>query len=220
VDLTFVEGVAAVVSGVIVFCGSVWLLLSMVMGPRLAYFISASLTLGFLLIMGVVWSINPLGPIGKPPEWDAVAIGEEASEIDFGPASDYPDAPWVEPNQDDSVELSEAAELGTDSLDYLASEIAEKRVRSFTNAADAAANSDTVRFLQQGEDQYGAVTLEAVPGAEGGPVITIMKRDPGNPLGPPRTITAGTFLLFAAHLFGLSRAEKRARELADARGAR
>ena len=53
-DLTFVEGVAAVVSGVIVFCGSVWLLLSMVMGPRLAYFISASLTLGFLLIMGVV----------------------------------------------------------------------------------------------------------------------------------------------------------------------
>jgi hypothetical protein len=218
VDLTFVEGIAAVVSGIVVFCGSVWLLLTMVMGPRLAYFVAATTTLGFLLIMGVVWSINPLGPVGKLPEWDAVAIGEQASDIDFGPAADYPDSPWVEPNQDDQVELTEAAELGTDAIDYLASEIAEQRVRTFTDAADAAANSDTVRFLQQGDTQYGAVTLEAVPGAEGGPVITVMRRDPGNPLGPPRTITAGTFLLFAAHLVGLSRAEKKARRLAEARG--
>lgn len=219
-DLTFIEGIAAVGSGIIVFCGSVWLLLTMVMGPRLAYFVSASLTLGFLLIMGVVWSINPLGPVGKLPEWDPIAIGESASEIDFGPAASYPDSPWRAPNQDDQVELTEAAELGTDSLDYLASEIAERRVRSFTDAADAAANSDSVRFLQQGDTEYGAVTLEAVPGAEGGPVITVMRRDPGDPLGPPRMITAGTFLLFAAHLFGLSRAEKRARRLAEAREGR
>ncbi len=53
-DLTFVEGIAAAVSGIIIFCGSVWLLLTMIMGARLAYFVSASLFLGFILIKGVV----------------------------------------------------------------------------------------------------------------------------------------------------------------------
>ncbi len=62
-DAIFVEGVAAVLAGIIVFCGSVFFLLSLVVGARLAYFITASVTLAFLSIMGVVWSVNPLGPL-------------------------------------------------------------------------------------------------------------------------------------------------------------
>jgi hypothetical protein len=217
-DLTFVEGVAAVVSAIIIFCGSVWLLLTMVMGARLAYFVSASLFLGFILVMGVVWSINPLGPLGKAPQWDPVAIEEEASNIDFAPASDYPDEPWRVPDQEDTVETAEAAELGTDAIDYLESEIQEKNVESFQAAADAAANTDSLRFFEQGDELYGAVRLEALPGKEGTPVITVMQRDFGNPLGPARSITLGTFLLLGVHLFGLSRAERKARILAEARG--
>ena len=217
-DLTFVEGIAAAGSGIIIFCGSVWLLLTMIMGARLAYFVSASLFLGFILIMGVVWSINPLGPIGEAPKWDPVAISEQASEIDFGPASDYPDEPWRVPDQEDAVETSEAAELGTDAIDYLDGEIQEQNVKSFQAAADAAANSDSLRFFEQGGELYGAVRLEALPGKEGTPVITVMKRDFGNPLGPARSITVGTFLLLGVHLFGLSRAERKASALAAARG--
>ena len=217
-DLTFVEGIAAAGSGIIIFCGSVWLLLTMIMGARLAYFVSASLFLGFILIMGVVWSINPLGPIGEAPKWDPVAISEQASEIDFGPAADYPDEPWRVPNQEDAVETSEAAELGTDAVDYLDGEIQEKNVKSFQAAADAAANSDSLRFFEQGGELYGAVRLEPVPGKKGTPVITVMKRDFGNPLGPARSITLGTFLLLGVHLFGLSRAERKASALAAARG--
>ena len=217
-DLTFVEGVAAVVSAIIIFCGSVWLLLTMVMGARLAYFVTASLFLGFILIMGVVWSINPLGPLGEAPQWKPVAIAEQPSEIDFGPASDYPDDPWRAPNQEDAVETSEAAELGTDAIDYLDGEIQEKNVQSFQAAADATANTDSLRFFEQGGEFYGAVRLEPLPGKEGTPVITVMKRDFGNPLGPARSITLGTFLLLGVHLFGLSRAERKARLLAAARG--
>ena len=217
-DLTFVEGIAAAGSGIIIFCGSVWLLLTMIMGARLAYFVSASLFLGFILIMGVVWSINPLGPIGEAPQWDPVAISEQASEIDFGPASDYPDDPWRVPDQEDAVETSEAAELGTDAIDYLDGEIQEQNVKSFQAAADAAANSDSLRFFEQGGELYGAVRLEPLEGKEGTPVITVMQRDFGNPLGPARSITLGTFLLLGVHLFGLSRAERKASALAAARG--
>jgi hypothetical protein len=78
-DLLFIEGVAAVASAVIVFCGSVFLLLAMVVGGRLAYFVTATITLAFLLMMGVVWSINPLGPVGSLPEWRPFQIGAEAA---------------------------------------------------------------------------------------------------------------------------------------------
>lgn len=218
-DLTFVEGIAAVASAVIIFCGSVWLLLTMVMGPRLAYFISASVTLAFLLIMGVVWSINPLGPIGKAPEWDSVAIGEDASQLDFGPASEYPDGAWQAPDPNDAVQLAQAAELASEAVGYLEQAINAKKVTTFENAEDAQANSDSVRLLTDGGTQHGAVTLEALEGRGTGEVVAVMLYDPGSPLGPPRLITAGTFVLFLGHLFGLSRFEKRARRRAETQAA-
>lgn len=215
-DLTFAEGIAVVVSAVIIFCGSVWLLLTMVMGPRLAYFISASVTLAFLLIMGVVWSVNPLGPIGKAPEWDSVAIGEDASQLDFGPASEYPDGAWEVPNPDDDAQLAQAAELSSEAVGYLEQAINAEEVTAFENAEDAQANSESVRFLMDGGTQYGAVTLEALEGRGTGEVVAVLLYDPGSPLGPPRLIAAGTFVLFLGHLFGLSRSEKRARRRDEA----
>jgi len=216
VDLTFVEGIGVVVSAVIIFCGSVWLLLTMVMGPRLAYFISASVTLAFLLIMGVVWSVNPLGPIGKAPEWDSVAIGEDASQLDFGPASEYPDGAWEVPNPDDATQLAQAAELSSEAIGYLEQAINAQKVTTFENAEDAQANSESVRFFMDGEAQYGAVTLEALEQRAAGEVVAVLVYDPGSPLGPPRLIAAGTFVLFLGHLFGLSRSEKRARRRNEA----
>ena len=219
-DMTFVEGVAAVVSAVIVFCGSIWLLLSMVLGPRLAYFITASVTLGFLLIMGVVWSLSPLGPVGATPEWNPLAIGVEGQQLDAGPAEGYPDGGgWREVDTNDEAEITQAAELGSASTEYLEQAIDDASSETgFDNAADATANADTVRFLEDGDTLYGAVTLEPVEGAEGDPTVAILEYDPGNPTGPAKMITLGTLLLFVLHLFGLSLSERRARTRAETHG--
>ena len=101
----FVEGIAATVAAIVIFCGSVWLLLSLVLGPRLAYFVTASVTLGFLLLMGAVWSFGtPLGPTGQLPSWSGVGTGETAAETGFGPASEYPDGGgWFEPDPEDTA---------------------------------------------------------------------------------------------------------------------
>ncbi len=217
-DMTFIEGVAAVVSAVIIFCGSVWLLLTMILGARLAYFITASVTLAFLLIMGVVWSLSPLGPVGTLPEWGPLAIGVEGEQLDAGPADGYPDGEgWREVNENDEAEVTESAELGTASTDYLEQAIDEGSADAgFEDAGDATANSDTVRFLEDGDTLYGGVTLEPVEGAEGDPTVAILEFDPGNPTGPAKQITLGTLLLLALHLFGLSRSERRARTRAEA----
>jgi hypothetical protein len=222
-DVIFTVGVGAVLSGIIVFVGSVWLLLSMVLGPRLAYFVAASITLAFLLIMSVAWSVNPLGPVGELPSWNPVAISEDASQIEFGPASSYPDNPWRVPSEEDTTEQTQKSELETEAGDYFESALTEGDL-DVAAGSTGAASTDETRFLEQDGDLFGAVTLEVTPPAGGGggatqepaTVVAVLEYHPGNPLGRARIAVAGAFVLLVLHLFGLSRSERRARREAEA----
>lgn len=224
-DSVFITGMAAFISATIVFCGSIWLLLAVVMGSRLAYFVTATVTLAFVLMMGLVWSFTPLGPLGELPHFDSEAIGTSAQEIDFGQASSYPEGEWTAPDTEDEAALQEAAELESAAGDYLENAIEEGDVTTFESASDAQVVVESARFITVGETRYGAVLMQPAP-EEGGEapeasvgdentVLVIMQFDPGNPQGLARTITLGTLILFAAHLFGLSRAERRARQLRE-----
>ena len=214
-DLLFFEGIAAVASAVIVFCGSVFLLLAMVVGGRLAYFVTATISLAFLLMMGIVWSINPLGPVGELPEWRPFQIGADPAQLNFGPAADYPESPWQSVNTEDVEQAALASELEGAASEYLEEAINEGTVETFEAASDGLVNSDMTRLLQEGDTQYGAVTIEPVQEGQGTETVAILEYDPGNALGPPRMIAAGTAVLFALHLFGLSRSERRARRLSN-----
>jgi hypothetical protein len=208
--IIFIEGIAAVGSAIIVFCGSVWLLLMLVMGGKLAYFVTATVTLGVLLIMGIVWSTSELGPVGEQPSWSTVGIGEDISEIDFGAASSYPDAPWQEVSDDDASATKKKGELESSAPDSLEAAIEDGEVTTVEAVGDALVDSDSTRLLEQGGTTYGAVKFIPLEGDET-VAIAILERDPGNTLGPPRRIALGILVLFLLHLFGLSRVEKRAR---------
>lgn len=235
-DLIFIEGVAAVVAAVIVFIGSIWLLLAVIVGGRLAYFITASVALAFVFIMTLVWSYGtPLGPVGQLPEWEGVDLKSSATQIKFGPAAEYPEGSWAAPDPDDQAQVTKAAELESAAIDYLVELIGEQKGEGFLAEADASVEADSTRLFQQGDDEYGALTLEASTSAiekaeeadpdqdvtpEDATAVVVMKYDPGNPLGKARMIAGGTFLVWALHLFGLNRAERRARnELAIGRSA-
>ncbi|HVL65250.1 MAG TPA: hypothetical protein VM573_08800 [Actinomycetota bacterium] len=224
-DTTFITGMAAFISSVIVFCGSVWLLLAVVMGSRLAYFVTATVTLAFTLMMGLVWSFTPLGPLGELPSFQPEAIGASPSELDFGQASAYPEGEWRVPDAEDETESQHVSDLESSAGDYLEQAIEEGEVTTFESAGDAQVVADSARLIEIGGTEYGAVLMQPAPdeGAEaetasvGDPntVLVVMEFDPGNPQGLARTITIGTLLLFLLHMFGLSRAERRARELRE-----
>jgi hypothetical protein len=207
-DTTFLTGVAAVVAGLLIFCGSVWLLLAMVLGARLAYWVSATVTLAFLLIMGVVWSINPLGPLGESPSFSGTAIGPDVSE--FG----YPEGDWFAPDEEDDQQTTQKAELEGAAVDYLEASIEEGAEGvEFEEPSDAVVNSDATRLIEVDGTTYGATVLEPTETlAESGdapqPVTVVMQYDPGNLLGPARMITLGTLVLLLIHLFFLGRAER------------
>jgi hypothetical protein len=211
-DIAFISGMGAFISSIIVFCGSAFLLLMLVMGARLAYLVTASITLAFVLIMGVVWSVNPLGPVGQLPEWDPVALAPEGGEAEFGPASAYPEDPWRAPNEEDPAELTRIAELQSSAQDYVIESATAGEVEGLPSLVDSTTiPEDSTVLLDQEEEQYGATTVEIVD-AEGATseALVVMQYDPGNPLGQARMITAGTLILLVLHLFALSRSEKKA----------
>src|SRR5919109_281419 len=212
-DAIAIEGVAAVVSAIVVFCGSVFLLLSLVLGARLAYFLTATITLGFLFMLGLVWSFTPLGPVGKLPEWDQLEAGASAQDINFGPISSYPDSPWRVPDQANEEELTKVSELQTAATDALEGEIQKQPIPGINGISDVTVDTNSVRLMLQGETEYGAVGFTPVQGSDQPVALVVMRYDPGNPLGTSRTITVGTFILFALHLFGLHSSERRARRV-------
>lgn len=228
-ESVFVQGIAGFVAGLAVFVGGIWLLMALVLGARLSYFVTASVTLGFILIMGTVWSIGdvPLGPVGQQPEWERIGIAEAGGSIDFGPAAQYPDGGWREFNAEDSSETAKAGELEGAAGKVLGDAIADDKIKAFAYAEQATSDKESLRLFVSGDDEYGAITFVPRPALEGdfefdlskvevpdkdAKVIVVMKYDPGNPFGKARMITAGTFLLFVGHLFGLSRMESKARK--------
>lgn len=239
IDLIFVEGIAAVVSAVVIFLGSTFLLMALVMGARLAYFVTASVTLGFVFIMTLVWSYGtPLGPVGQLPKWEPVAFTEDVSETGFGLAQSYPEGEWRVPDEENQEDLTKAGELESAAVDFLdgivqgevgdtEGNVAEPGDQDFLTGTDAAVVDDSTRLLNQGDEEYGALELEASQGAidkadEADPdqqftpqdarAFVVMRYDPGDPSGKARTIAAGTFLVFVAHLFGLNRTERKVRQ--------
>ena len=224
-DSTFLTGSAAFLSAIIVFCGSVFLLLAFVLGARLAYWVTASVTLSFVFIMGAVWSYGtPLGPVGELPSWSEVDLGTSPEQLDFGPASEYPDGEWHAADPEDATEATQQSELESASGDYLEAEIAKggEAKESFDTLDEAIIAEDSARLIEVDGDTYGALTYEQIevdaaaedveqPAGSGDPIIVVMSYDAGNPSRPARMITAGTFLVLVGHLVGLSLAERRAK---------
>lgn len=207
--IIFIEGIAATACAIIVFCGSIWLLLTLVTGARLAYFITASVTLGVLVILGVVWSLNPLGPVGDLPKWNPVQYADSVDGINFGPASSYPNSPWQPVNKNDVAQAQKGSLLESGASGAFGDAINNGDVKVFTTTSQGLINSDLDRFLDQGGTTYGMVTFEAVTGK--GSAVALLKYDPGNALGPPRQLTGLFVLLFVGHLAGLSLSERKAR---------
>lgn len=70
----FMRGFLAVAIGVIVLCGSGYLLLSTNVGTRLGFLIAFAGFTGWMTIMGLQWWVYGIGLAGDVPSWRAVEI--------------------------------------------------------------------------------------------------------------------------------------------------
>ena len=70
-------GVLVVVSGVILFCGSIYLLLGTNLGARLGFLVAFTGLMGFMVVLSVLWmtTASPLNTIkGRVPAWEVKQV--------------------------------------------------------------------------------------------------------------------------------------------------
>jgi len=71
-----IRGILAVLVGVVVLMGSVYLLLGTNVGNRLGFLLALTGFFGWMVIMGLFWWIQPsaTGPAGRVPTWKVVEV--------------------------------------------------------------------------------------------------------------------------------------------------
>jgi len=76
------RGVLVVLIAVTVLCGSIYLLLATNLGARLGFLVALTGLTGWMLLMGVLWSIYGIGLKGKDPTWEAVPGRTVLQDVD------------------------------------------------------------------------------------------------------------------------------------------
>jgi len=97
----FTKGVLATICVMGALFGMVYLLMSMVLGPKLAYWVEGCVAFGVLSIMSIIWFISALGPTGADTAWQTIAMGPNLTQAKaFGTTynvADYPGGGWQVP---------------------------------------------------------------------------------------------------------------------------
>jgi hypothetical protein len=96
--------VAIVLTGIVIFMGTIYYLLTTIFGWRRAYYVLMVSLMGFMIILSLVWLVGipgtgpGFGPRGREPEWKVFAP-ESQQAADFkADLATYPSG-WAEPGK-------------------------------------------------------------------------------------------------------------------------
>jgi hypothetical protein len=102
-------GILAPVSGVFLFCGSCYLLLSTNLGARLGFLVAASALTGFMVILSTLWlsTATPLeSPKGRTATWKVVEVVKSTSDSKIAAVRDIMQTGKAAPPQDATTQRS------------------------------------------------------------------------------------------------------------------
>ncbi|MEX0984953.1 MAG: hypothetical protein WD096_07870 [Actinomycetota bacterium] len=214
------KGAGVTIAGLLLFVGSVYVLLSAVFGRWMGYLVVMVAFSGWMLVLSSLWlwgfwSLGPettvnLGPRGTSPSWLVVSAGlhPENTEARTEFAS-YPGAPWETVAPTDYAE-SEPQAISGAAVSYLADIANEELGRHEFDQDAVSATQFTVDTLAvaQAEDGTDLAVVQA-HFIGGGPSTTLsMAYDDGSEAIYGWLFLVASGLVFAIHLPLLDRAER------------
>jgi hypothetical protein len=231
---TFAKGVTVIVAAMVLFVGSVYLLLSAVFGLRMGYLVLAVSFFGWMIIFSLIWVFGApgstpknQGPRGTEPHWQVFAAGTgtvSSSKYDITTA--YPNKPWHPPDA-----VTQASVNGVTSViqDYLVAQFVQEANRhgqhlTFDEKTNQAKQGDNVivnatDFIVQDVEFATVDNKNHLGGVHaffnaGGPEITVFAyHDHGNVQIYSVAFLAASILGFMIHLPLLDKAEARRKEI-------
>jgi hypothetical protein len=215
---TNIEGTLVVVSALVIFGGSTYLLTSAVLGRQLGYLITATSFFGFMIILSSLWVFGApgtpkyLGPKGDLAAWVALAEGPSVRSDTFPVFTRYPNEPWASAEDDRS--LAGDVEAATLAFQEFLAEEANAELKDQGIEGELTAEEfeiEDLRFTEVDGTNLAAAEAFAI---SGGPRVMIVGyEDPGDEPLPSYVFLIGSLIGFGAHLPFLDRAERKRKEI-------
>jgi hypothetical protein len=218
---SFTKGVLVVVSAVVLFVGSPYLLASAVLGLRMGYLVVATALFAWMIIFASLWTFGLysqgpatpryLGPRATEPHWQVIAAGTGSQPTKYPETASYPGRPWWSPAFGSDA-ASAIPTVSTALQVYLASQAAKGAVEVTGPLAPANFVIQNVEFATAEDGTH----LAAATGfyASGGPEITLFAyHDKGNVPMWSWLFLVSSIVLFVVHVPLLDRAEKSRKEI-------
>jgi hypothetical protein len=230
----FWKGVAVIVCAVVLFIGSVYVLLSAIFGLRMGYLVLAVSFFGWMILLSLLWTLGQpkflgvtgtlpnLGPRGTEKHWQVYAAGSgQVASKRFPVTSSYPNPPWHSPNK---VEKASVSGVTSSMQKYLVAralqQFSQQKLQVCPTLGPPQENCvtlDPATFLVQ-DVRFSRSNGTSVVGAHafftlGGPEVTLFAyRDQGNVGVYSLAFLGLSVIAFLIHLPFLDRAERRRRE--------
>jgi hypothetical protein len=214
---TLVKGIGVTLAAFILFVGSVYLLLTFVLGRWMGYLVLMVSFSGWLIIFSALWLFGfwsqgletptNLGPRGSEPGWVVLDGGLAAASASYDTFAGFPGAPW-EP-------ATEAQTASIQSVSGAAQSFLAEQTNEELGLAEDDPNAvtgtqfqiDGIWFAPQDGTSLAVVQAHFVGG---GPIVTLsLYHDSGSVPRYSYMFLAGSIILFLIHLPLLDRAEKK-----------
>jgi hypothetical protein len=217
---TLAKGIGVAVMAITLFIGSVYLILTAVLGRWLGYLVLMVSLSGWMILFSALWFFGfwsqgletptNLGPRGSEPAWIVLQGGLTAAGATYQTFEAYPGKPWAAPTEEQSAdEQSVTGTAQTFLADQANSELGIEETDP-TAVTTTQFTVDSIRFATDGNTPLAVVQAHF---ANGGPLLTLsMYHDGGSVPRYSLMFMAGSILLFVIHLPLLDRAEKKRKE--------
>lgn len=220
---TLAKGAGVVGMGFILFVGSVYLLLSAVLGRWLGYLVLAVAFSGWLAVLSALWAFGfysqgpdtpvNLGPRGAEAAWVPILVSTGETSDRYEAFRSYPQGPWEEA---ETGELP-ASTQGVSGIvtAFLAERANEELDIPLTDPTAVTAVDFTVDRISFAPAEDGETSLSVVEAhfTEGGPLLTVsLYHSSGSVPRYSYMFLAGSVIVFAIHLPFLDAAERKRRE--------
>jgi hypothetical protein len=232
---TFWKGIAVTVAGVILFVGSVYVLLTAIFGLRMGYLVLAVSLFGWMIIISALWVFGATffgsgtpkyqGPRGTEAHWQVYAASSgQATSARFPETNVYPGSPW----RAQSAATTSAADTVKTSIQQYMAASANRRLGvpeeivdeinvgiqppegRFVVTPDQFVVED-IRFATSGGGTFLSSGVSSF--ANGGPGVTVfLYHDKGNVPAYSWAFLLASLFGFVVHVPFLDRAERKRKE--------
>jgi hypothetical protein len=212
---TFAKGIVVTACALILFVGSVYVLLAALLGRTMGYFVLATSFFGWMIVLSSLWAIGApgtlrdLGPRGTEPHWQVFAAAPGPITTKYPETSKYPSAPWDTPKPTNPSVSSLTSAI----QNYLAAQ-AQTQLHLPPTASEVQGANFVVQNVAFASSGHTSLAAAQSFFSSGGPAITVFAyHDSGNVPVFSLTFLAASILGFALHLPFLDRLEKSRKEI-------